>query len=240
LHPCFEKSGVVWLSMGRSKRANDGGMVFHVLNRANARSTLFKKQGDYAAFEHVLCEALDYVDMRVLSYCLMPNHWHLVLWPRHNSDLSKFMRWLTLTHTQRWHAHYGSTGTGHLYQGRFKSFCVQNNPHFYKVCRYVERNALRANLVRRAEDWAWGSLWHRCKRDAYAQQVLSGWPLSYPPNWLQIVNTPQNENEISDLRRSVNRGAPFGNLDWTAQIVKQMALESTIRQRGRPKISASG
>ncbi|MCX7423960.1 MAG: transposase, partial [Planctomycetia bacterium] len=140
-------------------------MVFHVLNRANARATIFEKPEDYAAFERVLQEALDRVEMRVLAYCLMPNHWHLVLWPRLDGDLSKFMGWLTLTHTQRWHAHHRTVGTGHLYQGRYKSFPVQDDEHFLTVCRYVERNGLRANLAPRAEEWRWSSLWHRRERD---------------------------------------------------------------------------
>jgi hypothetical protein len=88
--------------------------------------------------------------MRLLAYCLMPNHFHLLVWPRADGDLSQFLRWLTVTHTQRWHAHHRTAGTGHLYQGRFKSFPVQSDEHFLTVCRYVERNALRANLVGRA------------------------------------------------------------------------------------------
>ena len=212
-------------------------MVFHVLNRANARSTIFEKPEDYAAFERVLLEAIDRVDMRVLAYCLMPNHWHLVLWPRRDGDLSKFMGWLTLTHTQRWHAHHRTTGTGHLYQGRFKSFPVQNDEHFLTVCRYVERNSLRANLVKRAEDWLWGSLWHRRQRDEFAQRVLTAWPVPCPRQWLQHVNQPQTDAEVSALRRSVNRGAPFGDADWTKRIVKRLGLEVTIRPRGRPKAS---
>ena len=221
--------------MGRAKRADDGGMVFHVLNRANARATIFGKPEDYAAFERVLSEALDRVDMRVLSYCLMPNHWHLVLWPRRDGDLSKFMGWLTLTHTQRWHAHHRTTGTGHLYQGRFKSFPLQDDEHFQTVCRYVERNALRAKMVRRAEAWLWSSLWHRQQRDEYAQRVLSAWPVPRPRQWLQQVNHSQPDAEVSALRRSVNRGAPFGDADWTKRIVKRLGLEVTIRPRGRPK-----
>ena len=127
--------------MGRAKRADDGGMVFHVLNRANARSTIFEKPEDYAAFERVLGEALDRVEMRVLAYCLMPNHWHLVLWPRRDGDLSKFMGWLALTHTQRWHALHRTTGTGHLYQGRFKS-------HFpYKTTSTFSRSAGTSNEI---------------------------------------------------------------------------------------------
>ena len=166
--------------MGRAKRATDGGLIFHVLNRANARATIFKKPADYAAFERTLHEACGRVDLRVLSYCLMPNHWHFVLWPRRDGDLSRFMGWLTLTHTQRWHAHHHTTGTGHLYQGRFKSFPVQNAEHFLTVCRDVERNALRANLVDRAEDWRWCSLWHRQQQDELSTSVLHEWPIERP------------------------------------------------------------
>ena len=138
----------------------EGGLVYHALNRANARQTIFDDDGDYEAFERVLAEAVDRHVMRLLAYCVMPNHFHLVLWPRADGDLSRFMRWLTLTHTQRWHAHHHTAGTGHLYQGRFRSFPVQDDGHLLTLCRYVERNALRAGLVGRAEDWRWGSL-HR-------------------------------------------------------------------------------
>ena len=210
-------------------------MVFHVLNRANARSTIFEKPDDYAAFERVLREAQDRVDMRVLAYCLMPNHWHLVLWPRRDGDLSKFMGWLTLTHTQRWHAHRRTAGTGHLYQGRFKSFPLQTDEHFLTVCRYVERNALRANLVGRAEEWSWGSLFHRQMKDEFARDVLSEWPVPRPSQWLRLVQTPNTDAELAALRRSVQRGSPFGTPTWTARIVKRLGLEVTMRPRGRPK-----
>ena len=137
--------------MGRPLRTAPGDLVYHVLNRANGRQPLFEKDGDYAAFERVLAEACQRVPMRILAYCVMPNHWHLVLWPYLDGDLSHFMGWLTLTHTQRWHAHHHTVGHGHLYQGRFKSFLVQQDAHLLAVCRYVERNALRAGLVERAE-----------------------------------------------------------------------------------------
>src|SRR5919108_1505577 len=106
--------------MGRSWRASEGGYVYHVLNRAVARLPLFQKDGDYEAFERVLAEALDKHPTRLLAYCLMPNHWHLVLWPRRDGELTAFVRWLTHAHTMRWHAHYHTSGTGHLYQVRFK------------------------------------------------------------------------------------------------------------------------
>jgi len=211
-------------------------MVFHVLNRANARATVFQTPEDYAAFERVLREAVERTKMRVLAYCVMPNHWHLIVWPRKDGDLSKFMGWLTLTHTQRWHASHGTVGTGHLYQGRFKSFPVQEDEHFLTVCRYVERNALRSNLVSQAEDWAHGSLYHRLQKTELAQAVLSEWPVPYPRQWRSHVNQPQTESEVAAIRRSVNRGTPLGNPEWTELTVKQMGLEVTTRPRGRPKL----
>jgi len=144
--------------MGRPLRAALGGIVYHVLNRANARARIFHDDADYAAFLRIAAEAVQRVRMRLLAYCVMPNHWHLVLHPRADGDLSRFMGWLTLTHTQRWHAQRHSIGAGHLYQGRFKSFPVQKEVYFLRLCRYVERNALRAGLVQRAEDWPWSSL----------------------------------------------------------------------------------
>ena len=142
--------------MGRPLRAAEGGYVYHVLNRANARMTIFADDGDYEAFERVLVEAVERTGTRLLSYSVMPNHWHLVVWPRKDGELSRFVGWLTLTHTQRWHAHRHSTGSGHVYQGRFKSFPVAEDEHFFTLTRYVERNALRANLVKRAEAVAMG------------------------------------------------------------------------------------
>jgi REP-associated tyrosine transposase len=124
--------------MPRRPRTATGGYVYHVLNRAVGRATVFHKDGDYAAFERVLRQAKDEVPTRLLAYCLMPNHFHLVLWPAADGELSNFLHWLTLTHTMRWHAHYHSSGSGPLYQGRFKSFPVQEDNHLLRVCRYEE------------------------------------------------------------------------------------------------------
>ncbi len=128
--------------------------------------------------------------LRLLAYCLMPNHWHLVCWPRQDGELSDFAHYLTLTHTQRWHAHYHNVGTGHLYQGRFKAFPVAGNDHYLQLCRYVERNALRARLVKKAEDWRWGSLWHRQQAE-HEVKLLTDGPVALPETWLAVVNQPQ-------------------------------------------------
>jgi putative transposase len=196
--------------MGRLRRAAEAGYIYHVLNRANARTTIFESDQDYAAFEHVLAQAVERSQMRLLAYCLMPNHWHLIVWPHVDGELSRFVSWLTLTHTQRRHTHRGTVGFGHLYQGRFKSFPVQEDEHFYAVARYVERNALRANLVRQAEQWRWGSLYRWQHGTINDKPVLAPWPLPRNADWIEYVNTPQSDAELAVLRRSVLRGAPFG------------------------------
>jgi len=142
---------------------------------------------------------------------------------------------LSLTHTQRWHAHNHHVGTVHIYQGRFKSFPIAADDHFLDVCRYVERNALRANLVARAEDWRWGSLWRRQQDDPELLRMLSAWPVPQPRNWLQQVNKPQTEAEMDRLRTSVQRGRPYGGEAWAAEAAIRLGLESTFRPRGRPK-----
>ncbi len=222
--------------MPRRLRESTGGIVYHVLNRAVGRKTLFRKDGDYLAFEKVLEQTVERTSSRLLSYCVMPNHWHLLWWPREDGELSEVMRWLSVTHTQRWHAHHHTAGTGPIYQGRFKSFPIQSDEHFVTVARYVERNALRANLVTRAQDWRWSSLWRRWQRDKSLQQMLARWPIAVPPGWLRQVNRPLSERELEAVRRSAQRGRPFGGDRWTARIAKLLNIESSLRPRGRPRV----
>lgn len=132
-----------------------GVLAYHVLNPRVRRLKLFDKPADYAVFEEILAEAHDGTGMRIAAYSLMPTHWHLFLRPRRDDELPEVLRWITVTHTQRWHVRHRSSGTGPVYRGRFKSFPVQTDEHFLMVVRYVERNALRASFVSRAEDWKW-------------------------------------------------------------------------------------
>ena len=222
--------------MPRPPRADEAGGLYHALNRGNSRAKVFRKEADYEAFERILGEGLDRYQVQLFCYQLMSNHWHLVLCPTQDGEMSRFLRWVTATHTMRYHAHYHTSGEGHVYQGRFKSFPIQDDSHFLTVCRYVERNALRAELVERAEDWRWGSLWRWMQTVEPGPVLLSPWPIPRLPNWVAKVNEPLTDKELADVRRSALRGRPFGESTWIESIAQQHGLSSTLRPRGRPQV----
>jgi putative transposase len=221
--------------MPRARRKAPGGLVYHVLNRANGRLRLFKKEEDFRALERVLLEAWKRVPIRILGWCIMSNHWHLVLWPAKDGQLSRFVGWLTLTHAQRWKQAHAAVGAGHLYQGRFKSFPIEEDEHLLSVLRYVERNPLRAGMVRRAQDWAWSSLRARGERSHALHELLSEWPVERPAGWVRLVNSPQSDVEEAAMREHIARNRPLGSEVWEKRMGRALELEQTMRARGRQK-----
>lgn len=221
--------------MPRVARVAPKDWIYHALNRAVARLPLFQTDDDYAAFERVVGEAHQRFPLEILAYCVMPNHWHFVVRPTEDGQLTGFLRWLTHTHTMRWHAHQRTAGTGHLYQGRFKSFPVESDAHFYTLVRYVERNPLRAGLVAEAQDWRWSSLWRRASGSAEERAILARWPVPRPRDWIQRVNAAMTAAELDAVRLSVRRSAPYGDREWQTSTARLLGLESTLRPRGRPR-----
>lgn len=221
--------------MPRVRRIDIGNKIYHVLNRANARVQIFDDDNDYKQFESILEEAVKKFEMRLIAYCVMPNHWHFVLYPENNGDLSKFMGWLTNTHTRRWHAVKGTTGQGHLYQGRYKSFLCQENDYLTTLLRYVERNAKKANLVKKAEDWKWSSVWRREFGTDKQKKILSKWPIKTPKDYLKYLNKPQTEKERELIEKSINKNIPFGTNNWVMEMIDKFKLRQTLRGVGRPR-----
>jgi len=219
--------------MGRPPRADETGGIYHALNRGNARHDIFFKDADFEAFEQLIAEGLEKFPVDMFAYQWMSNHWHMILSPQVNGGMSAFLGWITLTHTQRYHARHGTIGCGHVYQGRYKSFPVQDDEHFHTVCRYVERNARTARLVKRAQDYRWGSLFNWIGGDSPIE--LAQWPVRRLPRWVKRVNQALSKKELHALANCVKRGLPFGDEDWTAKTAKRLGLESTTRPRGRPK-----
>jgi len=221
--------------MGRPIRTDVGGYVYHVLNRANARVTILNTEEEYRDFENILFEAIEKFKMRLTSYILMPNHFHLVLYPKHDDEIKKFMHWLTLTHTQRWHAHTKTIGHGHLYQGRYKSFLVETESYLWSLLIYVERNPLRAKLVKNLKRWKWSSYYKRLYGTLLQKKLLATDSITWPDNYDELITLIEEPKKLETIRNSVNRGKPYGSSNWTAKVLKKFDLEITERNRGRPK-----
>jgi REP-associated tyrosine transposase len=217
--------------MPRIRRTCPPGAAQHVLNRGNNRRTIFHKIGDYLAFLRLMAEAQTKIPLLLLAYCLMPNHFHFIVLPESAAALSAYMRWLMNAHVRQYHQHYETCGTGHIYQGRFKNFPVQTGSHLLNVWKYVEGNALRAGLVRRGEDWRWSSLSEEGRLDG---PELCESPIVRPGAWVDYVNEELSLSDLKGVRRSVRRGAPYGDEDWTASVAKAHGLEFTLHRPGRP------
>jgi putative transposase len=223
--------------MPRTARSVEAGLIYHVLNRGNGRMRLFHKDFDFLAFERVLGEALKRYPVELLTYCLMPNHWHLVLRPTTDDALGKLMGWVGVTHVRRHHEHYQTRGGGHLYQGRFKGFPVQEDRHFLTLCRYVEANPVRAGLVKDAVDWQWNGA--HVRRHGSKLLALVDWPVDRPRNWMTLLNDPMGQDQVETLRTSVNRGRPLGEESWVSKMAGRLGLRFTLRGAGRPKKSGN-
>lgn len=185
-------------------------MCYHLITRGNNRSTVFRSASDYRQFIRVLGEAHERVPLDVFAMCLMPNHFHVVARPAEGKDLGRWMHWVLTTYVRR-RRHAGKE-SGHLWQGRYKAFPVEQDGHLLTVLRYVERNALRADLVARAQDWPWGSL--RWRKVADHPVHLAQPPVPLPGNWSKYVNSPQTPVEIEALRKCVHMQRPYGSPDW--------------------------
>jgi putative transposase len=198
--------------MPRNSRRFVDGLPYHVLNRGNRRQPIFSQHTDYEMFLTTMADALVRVPLSILAYAIMPNHFHLVVWPQKGIEISAFMRWFMNAHIRRYHRFAELWGTGHLYQGRFKAFPIQTDHHLLTVLRYVEANPLRAQLVPRAEAWKWTSLSRKTSLDG--RELTSPSPIRRPDNWTDIVNQKIPIVHYDAVRAAAQRQVPFGDPDW--------------------------
>jgi len=230
--------------MPRANRIIRGDQIYHIINRASGYSLLFEGAACYREFLHVVGESAEESGMRILAYCAMPNHWHMLVWPRQDRDLRRFVHKFTIQHSHRWHVRKGIVGRGALYQGRYKSCIVQTDRYLLTVCRYIERNPLRAGLVKSALAWPWSSTPHR----ALALGVENVWlepsqltgprlaleplPVDLPQDWARWVDEPQTDAELDRVRRHIQSGTPYGDPGWI-QSMGQRPAEKPVGEEPR-------
>lgn len=228
--------------MPRVERGLADRLIYHVLNRGNGRQEIFHKDRDYEAFINLMRQAKERYSVKIFAYCLMPNHFHMVLMPDKGEELSKWMQWLMTSHVRRYHRHYGSSG--HIWQGRFKSFIIQRDEHLLMVLRYVEGNPVRAGLVESAKGWLWSSHNVRVVREGRSLSsketvslghLIDDLPIEIPEAWDKYVDELLTDKELERLKQSVNRQTPYGQTEWQIKITQELGLESTLRPMGRPR-----
>jgi len=222
--------------MPRPPRFIFAGQYYHVLNRANRRAVVFHEPADYAAFIGLIAKSQLRLTLPVIAVCLMPNHVHLVVRPLDDATLARWMQWLFTTHARHYHEKYGTSG--HVWQGRYKHCPVQNDHYLITLIRYVERNALRAKLVARAEDWRWGSL--NWRGNTCAPLALEASPIPLPSWWTEFVNQPMTAAELVAIRTCVNRQRPYGDPEWVKEKAREAGLDQSLVEVGRPRKTRSG
>jgi putative transposase len=222
--------------MPRIERGLQDNFIYHLINRGNGRQEVFHKDKDYSAFVELLKEAKSRYPVKIFGYCLMPNHFHMVVKPERGEELSKWMQWIMTSHVRRYHKHYGSSG--HIWQGRYKSFLIQEDVYLLMVLRYIEGNPVRAGLVNSAKEWTWSS--HRERLEERGRILLDDVPIGLQSEWRRYVDEPLTGKELEKLRQSVNKQSPYGDSRWQMKVCKAFGLESTMREKGRPKKEQKG
>jgi putative transposase len=221
--------------MSRTLRVDAGGEIYHCLNRAVGRQAIFHTDEDYRLFENILQEVVDITGMRILAYAIMPNHFHLVLHPKNDGDLSEFMKRITVTHTQRYRVATKTVGEGSVYQGRYKSFIIQNGSHLFTVLRYVERNPLAAKLTRDPLEWRYSSVYRRYRGNEEEKRLLYPWVCDEPMDYLEVLKNPLSAKEVDKIELSERKGLPLGDSEHVLSLVEKYGLASTTRGKRRPK-----
>lgn len=221
--------------MGRPPRNSQGGYVYHIIGRGLKPKPIFRSTEDYEEFDTVLVQTVERFEPRMLAYCVLPKHWHLVLTPRKDGDLSKLMAWLTTTHSARWHTKPRRAGTGGLYKRRFLAFPVQDNLQLLDVIRFVESHPLRIGLVESVQEWQWSSAWRRGKENDSSSPLLSMPPVPLPLDWSEQWRVEMPTETLDRIKHCIQRSCPYGDAGWVQKTAVRLDLESTLRPRGRPK-----
>jgi putative transposase len=198
--------------MPRPKRSCEAGEVYHLINRGNKKARVFIEVTDYQEFVTAMADAAERTGVRHMTFCIMPNHFHIVAQSSAENDISSYMQRLMNAHIRNYQDRHGTKGTGHIYQGRYRPIQVVTDQQFLNVCRYVDANPLRAGLVDRAEHWLWGGLALKKSRDG--RRLLSPWPVEKPADWLDRVNRQQCEALLNEIRKAIARRRPLDGTDF--------------------------
>ena len=222
-------------------RPDYSGQVLHILNRRVDRNTLYHCSEDYDQYRDLLCKAIAKFDLDIFEWVLMPNHWHMLVKPDTKYQVSHFMQWLSGTHARNERKKTNTVGNGSVYQSRFKAFPVKPGSHLHRLRNYLALNPVRATLVINPFDWEWGSA-KRVRSDIPLSVIpLAKGPAPHHPCITELLTTPLKLTAIqaTRLKESMEFGVPYGDDDWTEQMIEKHGLQYTRTSAGRPKSTPS-
>lgn len=216
--------------MPRIARGLADNQIYHIINRGNRRETVFHDNNDYERFLKLLIEAKDKYNIEIYAYCLMPNHFHLVIYTKYADSLSQ-MHWISSSYVRYYNKRYNISG--HLWQGRYKSFIVQEDTYLLVLLKYVEANPKRARIVKDCCEYRYSSARNRVENKE--DLIISKPPIELPNNWYSYINSQEKDIDTQSIRNCINRQSPLGDENWKYMVAKKYNLESTLNPRGRPK-----
>jgi len=217
--------------MPRVARALADEQTYHIINRGNRRTNVFHDKYDFLKMLELLQMASDKYEVDIYSYCLMNNHYHLVVYTKYGESLSACMQWLGTSYVRYYNKKYKVSG--HLWQGRYKSFIVQKDEYLLTLMKYVERNPLRAKIEKDAFLYTYSSTKARVEKSE--NSFISNPPIDLPIDWLGFINEKQSKLDIDMIHNSIERQAPLGNEVWQKEVSMLYGMESSLNPRGRPR-----
>ena len=217
--------------MPRIARGLADNQIYHIINRGNRREVVFHDNYDYEKFLKLLIESKEKYAIKIYAYCLMPNHFHLVIYTKYADSLSQGMHWISSSSVRYYNKRYNISG--HLWQGRYKSFIVQEDSYLLVLLKYVEANPKRARIVKDCIDYKYSSANNRIKNNE--NLITDEIPILLPDDWYGYINSDEKITDIESIRNCINRQAPLDDKNWKYMVSKKYNLESTINPRGRPK-----
>ncbi len=220
--------------MPRMARAVVAGIPHHVTQRGNRREEVFFGEADFRRYLSLLEEYASARGLEVLAYCLMTNHLHLVVVPAEAHTLASVLKPVHLRYAQYVNWTHGLSGR--LWQGRYFS-CAMDDAHTLAAIRYVERNPVRARIVRRAENYPWSSAAAHAglRTDPLLSDITRLKTSAGVADWAEWLRETEESTLLDGLRLNTRTGRPLGTDEFVSRIERKIGRTLKPQPGGRPR-----
>ena len=220
--------------MPRISRVVAIGYPHHITQRGNYRQEIFFDNGDRQKYLSLLQAESTRYKLKLLAYCLMANHVHFIVVPERKDSMGNVFKYASMKYSQYFNKKIGNKG--HLFQGRYFS-SIMDERHMMVCARYIERNPVRAEIVKDACDWNWSSAKEHCglKEDSFGVNQLFQYMGDDYGKWKDFIAESDNLEDIIEIRKQTKKGRPLGETNFVKRLEKKLNRSLILRPRGRPK-----